>query len=96
MSPSRGSTWGRRQFLVKAEFRVLLQRTGGSGRVGQEGFTLWRKEVVEEREEESSVEVSQNREVQQSGGQRHGLPLGTRPGPLAGELAQTVQQKIQK
>lgn len=55
--------------------------TGRSGRVRQEGFTLWRKEVVEDREEELLVEVSQNREVQRSRGGREAraAPGGSDP-----------------
>lgn len=53
-----------------------------SGRFRQEGLTLWRKEVAEDREEELAVEVSQNREVQQSGGGRAAWAAPRGPGPV--------------
>lgn len=55
---------------------------GQPSRVRQEGFTLWRKEVVEDREEELSVEVSQNGEVQQSRGGRVARAVPRGPGPV--------------
>lgn len=81
-SPNRGKAWERRQFLVKAEIQSpFAASTPVDPAVRQEGFTLWRKEVVEDREEELLVEVSQNREVQRSRGGREAraAPGGSDP-----------------
>lgn len=46
---SRGKAWERRQLLVKAEIQVLVQHPRRLIRQSQaEGFTLRRKEVVED------------------------------------------------
>lgn len=57
-------------------------RASQSGRVRQEGFTLWRKEVVEDREKELPVKMSQNGEVQRSRGGRVVWAAPGGPGPV--------------
>lgn len=94
---SRGKVWGRRQLLVKAEIRVLVQHPRRLIRQSQAGRFYSQEEGGGGGREEFSVVVSQNREVQRpGGGQVARAALGTRPRPLAGWLAQKVQQKFQQ
>lgn len=66
---SRGKAWERRQLLVKAEIRVLVQHLRRLIRQSQEGrFYSQEEGGGGGREEEFSVVVSQNREVQRPGG----------------------------
>lgn len=96
---SRGKVWERRQLLVKAEIRVLVQHPRRLIRQSQAGRFYSQEEGGGggREEEEFSVVVSQNREVQRPGGDRVALAAqGTQPRRLAGWLAQRVQQKFQQ
>lgn len=70
---SRAKAWERRQLLVKAEIRVLVQHPRRLIRQSQAGRFNSQEEGGgggrEEEEEEFSVVASQNREVQRPGGE---------------------------
>lgn len=63
---SRGKAWERRQLLVKAEIQVLVQHPCRLIQQSQAGRFYSQEEGG--REEEFSVVVSQNREVQRPRG----------------------------
>lgn len=83
---SREKAWERRQLLVKAEIRVLVQHPCRLIRQSQAGRFYSQEEGGGGGwEEEFSVVVSQNREMQQPRGDRGARAApGTRPRRLAG------------